>query len=75
MPIDYRWSFEQVLDYSFQRYIGSGLRSRGYRNNILKSWGDMVGRERAVSALDSFVQRLGGWESAAEDIGVSAGTL
>lgn len=42
---------------------------------ILKTWGNVVGRDRALSEMDSFVGSAGGKGKAASELGMAASTL
>lgn len=75
MEIDEHWSFEEAVEESFRRYVGVGKTSRGYRNSLLKAWGGMVGRTRAVSGLERTIAQHGGPEAAGAALGLSEYSL
>jgi hypothetical protein len=50
--IDSTLSFPAFLERLFAHYLGSGIQSTGYRLNAMRAWMGMVGRTRAVEALD-----------------------
>lgn len=47
----------------------------GYRTTVLRTWGNVVGRDRAVAGVNQFIERAGGVAKAAETLGMSATTL
>lgn len=75
VPIDSQWAFEDVLVRVFSHYSGSGQMSTEKRNNILKAWGSVVGREQAVADFGKFVDSQGGLQNTTNFLGLSVGTL
>jgi serine/threonine protein kinase len=69
------WDFEELVRHCWTAYIGRGVESTGRRLNIMRTWGAMVGRERAVFELDRFVKAEGGWDRAAETAGAAKSSL
>jgi hypothetical protein len=72
--IDPRWGFLDAVRAAWQRYSG-GVMGMGYRTNVLRTWGNVVGRGRAVGGLDQFIEGSGSVVSAAKTLGMSASTL
>jgi hypothetical protein len=74
-PINPNWSFKDAIDGARKTYRHSGLDSKGRRNNYLKAWGNVVGRERAIQLFDEFVAESGSYENAAKALDVSVRTF
>lgn len=72
---DPSWSFEELITNAWKAYIGGGIESRGRRNNMIRTWARMVGRERALFEFDNFVRTEGGFNSAADTVGVAPSGL
>ena len=57
--IDPTWSFFEFLQHLFAHYQGSGVEGTGYRLNTMRAWLSMVGRRRALAALEELQQETG----------------
>jgi hypothetical protein len=76
VKIDRGWTFKQAVDAVWMAYRGIGLESKGYRNSALMAWGNVLGRERALSEFDAFIESHGGsFDAAAKVIEFSARSL
>lgn len=69
------WTFEEAYERAWAAYRGSGITSRGHRNSVLMTWGNVVGRDRALSELNSLVRKHGGKKGLAEVLGISTSAL
>jgi hypothetical protein len=72
--IDPEWEFLDAVRAAWERYSG-GVMGMSYRTTVLRTWGNVVGRGRAVGGLDRFIEDSGSAVSAAERLGMSASTL
>ncbi|MBW4618604.1 MAG: ATP-binding protein [Cyanosarcina radialis HA8281-LM2] len=68
-------SFEEIYSTAYEAYQPGNLRTLGYRNLIIKIWGSMVGRKRALDELGQFIQSYGTQKSAAKALHMSPSTL
>lgn len=46
------WSFEELINEVFSYYRGGGIQSTGYRLLAIRSWLSMVGRTKALEAIE-----------------------
>lgn len=60
---------------SYKRYIGGGQTSTGYRTLFWESWGNMVGKDKALKQLGQFITDCGSKKRAAQELGISYATL
>ena len=74
IAVDPGWEFVDAVSAEWQRYSG-GVMGMGYRTTVLRTWGNVVGRDRAVAGVNEFVERAGGAAKAAENLGMSTTTL
>jgi hypothetical protein len=51
--INPRWSWFEFLNELFTHYRGGGIQSTGYRLNAMRNWLTMVGRTRAMEAIQT----------------------
>lgn len=73
--IDENWTFNEAVQAAFSNYTGYGITSKGYRNNMLKSWGNVVKKERAIEEFNKYVMECSGIEEATETMMVKLSTL
>lgn len=74
-PINPNWSFAEAIEWAWKSYIGYGVESKGRRNNYLKAWGNVVGRDRAIESFDEFVDANGSYENAASALNLNVRTF
>jgi hypothetical protein len=68
------WGFEDAVTAAWQRYSG-GVMGMGYRTTVLRTWGNVVGRDRAVASINRFIEDARSVTKAAELLGMSTSTL
>lgn len=69
------WTFKQAVKNVYGFYVGRGLQTRQLILGHLRQWASLVGRERAVRELDSFISAQGGIEATAKALGYAASTI
>lgn len=72
--IDPRWGFVDAVDAAWGRYSG-GVMGMSRRTTVLRSWANVVGRARARSEIQGFIDEAGGVGKAANLLGMSPGTF
>ncbi|MEG5041134.1 MULTISPECIES: Shedu immune nuclease family protein [unclassified Microcoleus] len=72
--VDPKWTFEEALNEAWKNYSG-GIYSAAGRVRILTQWGNVVGRQRAISELESVLGKYSSSKEAAEAMGLSVSTL
>lgn len=72
--IDPGWEFLDAVRAAWQRYSG-GVMGMSYRTTVLRTWGNVVGRGRAVGGVNQFIEDSGSVTSAADRLGMSTSTL
>jgi hypothetical protein len=73
--IDPKWSFLDMVNESHKKYTGGGQVSTGYRTLFWETWGNVVGKDKALEQLGHFVADCGSKKQAAGALGVSYATL
>jgi hypothetical protein len=73
--ISQRSSFEEVAWAAGQAYNPGNIYVSSYRNLILKLWGSMVGRKRALEDLHEFIKKHGTKKAAAAALHMSPKSL
>lgn len=73
--IDPEWDFDEVLAAAWSRYKGHGQQSLASKLSVLRAWGSVVGRERALAEFGRFRARYEGSEEAARALGMAASTF
>ena len=73
--INQSWSFEDAVKASYEAYIGSGITSKGYRNSVLMSWANAVGKERALGDFNRLITEFGSKKALAEGMDINPSTL
>jgi hypothetical protein len=69
------WTFIEAVDAAYKAYYGGGLISKSYRNIVIKSWGNLVGRNIAVQELNAFIAQCGSKKNAAKCLDISLTSL
>lgn len=72
--IDPSWEFVDAVNAAWRRYTG-GVEGMARRTTVLRTWGAVVGRERALRGLAVFLEESGGAGKAAQVLGMSPTTL
>lgn len=75
VAIERKWSFEEAAIAAIDAYGYGGLMNRGARLNVMRSWGNVVGRKRALKEIDEFTVKYGGAEKTAQALGISVSSL
>jgi hypothetical protein len=57
IPIDQNWSFEEVVKVAYTRYRGSNIMARDSQYSVIRNWGSVVGRKRAINELNNFIRQ------------------
>ena len=73
--VDRSWTFVDAAEAAWRRYRGGGVMGTSFRNQVLRTWGNVVGRDRAVADLHEFTQAAGGIGAAARSLGMAESTL
>ena len=72
--INHEWDFVAAVRKAWARYAG-GVAGMARRTNVLRTWGNVVGRKRALGDIDYFIQHSGSAKEAARRLGMSSSTL
>jgi len=75
MPIDSNWNFEEAVIAAYDFYRGDGVMARGRQFDVLRNWGNVVGKKRALGDLHAFIKESETKNHAAERLGISVSTL
>ncbi len=73
--IDKNWSLEQAFENINDTYYPGGLLSGPQRNRQIETWGQLVGRTRAVAELDLLIEQHGSASKMSKAVRMSAGTI
>jgi hypothetical protein len=74
MHIDPNWNFEEVVTAAYKFYLGSGVMARRSQFNVIRNWGNVVGKKRAVGDLRTYIGECKTKKEAADDLGISVST-
>jgi len=69
------YTLDEVIEAGWGAYVGSGIESAGRRLALVRTWAEMIGRDRALAELEEFIRACGGKEAAAERANVKVSTL
>lgn len=75
VTVDAKWSFLTTLEKAREAYIGWGKTSTGYRNSVMKVWGNTVGKTRAMNELNELIENFGSKNQLAEELYLSLHSL
>lgn len=75
MHIDPNWNFEEAVTAAYNYYQGSGVMARGSQFNVIRNWGNVVGKKRALGDLRTYIGECKTKKEAADDLGISVSTL
>jgi hypothetical protein len=75
MTIDPNWNFEEAVQAVYNFYNGDGVMARGRQYNVLRNWGNVVGKKRALGDLQNYIRKCKTKKNAAMELGVSVRTL
>jgi transcriptional regulator with XRE-family HTH domain len=73
--IDPQWTFIDTLQAAWKAYPGGVQLGAPNRVRALERWANVVGQERAVSELDTLLQKYSSLKEAAKAFGMSVSTL
>ena len=73
--IDKNWSLQEAFDEINSRYWPGGLSTGPKRNALIYSWGQLAGRTRALSELDSMIKFYGSKNKMAKAIHMSSSSI
>jgi hypothetical protein len=73
--INPNWSLEDAVEAAWKAHRGGGITSQGYRNNVLRTWGNVVGRQCALEEFNKLVNEYGTKKAFAEALGTSVTSL
>ena len=59
MRIDKNWDFETAMYEISSAYYPGGISTGQVRNNLVESWGQLVGKSRALAEFDSAINKYG----------------
>ncbi len=75
MRIDENWDFETAMDEISAAYRPGGISTGQVRNNLIESWGQMVGRSRAITEFDIAIKKYGSLSAFGRKYSVTLSTL
>jgi hypothetical protein len=75
MRIDENWDFETAMYEISNAYRPGGISTGQVRNNLVESWGQMVGKSRATAEFDSTIEKYGSLSAFGREYSVSLHTL
>jgi eukaryotic-like serine/threonine-protein kinase len=75
MLLNPNWSFDEALREISDVYEPGGYTSGPQRNRLIEAWGQVVGRNRAISELDQAVARYGSLTALARTRRITVRTL
>jgi hypothetical protein len=75
MQIDENWDFETAMYEISSAYRPGGISTGQVRNNLIESWGQLVGRQRALSEFDSTIEKFGSLSAFGREYSVTVSTL
>jgi hypothetical protein len=75
IAVDRNWTFADAVSAAWGRYPWDSMHSASSRTLILKTWGNVVGRSRALSEINALVGSAGSMRRAASELHMSPSTL
>jgi hypothetical protein len=75
MRIDENWDFETAMYEISSAYRPGGISTGQVRNNLIESWGQLVGRQRALAEFDSTIEKFGSLSAFGREYSVTVSTL
>jgi len=73
--IDKNWDLQNAFDEINAVYYPGGMQSGPQRNRQIESWGQLVGKKRALNELDSLINNYGSLNKCSKSIQMSSQTI
>lgn len=75
MIIDKNWSLQEAFEHINETYRPGGQLSGPQRNRLVETWGQLVGKSRAIKEIDKLVQTHGSMNKACKYVQMSSNTM
>ncbi|WP_423840672.1 ATP-binding protein [Vibrio mytili] len=75
MIINKKWDLEVAFEVINERYYPGGLQSGPQRNRQIETWGQLVGKTKALAQLDSLIESCGSINKMSQSVRMSSGTI
>lgn len=75
MIINKNWDLDIAFEVINNRYYPGGLQSGPQRNRQIETWGQLVGKTRALEQLDSLIASCGSINKMSQSVRMSSGSI
>lgn len=75
MIIDRSWTLQEAFENINRAYRPGGQLSGPQRNRLVETWGQLVGKSRAVNEIDKLIETHGSMNKACKIVQMSSGTM
>ncbi|HEH9432282.1 TPA: ATP-binding protein [Aeromonas sobria] len=75
MLINKNWSLQTTFEVVNEKYYPGGMQSGPQRNRLIETWGQLVGKSRALSELDDLIIEYGSINKMSKSIRMSSSTI
>ena len=75
MIINKNWDLDAAFEVINDRYYPGGLQSGPQRNRQIETWGQLVGKTKALEQLDSLIEYYGSINKMSQSVRMSSGSI
>ncbi|WP_111900554.1 ATP-binding protein [Aeromonas veronii] len=75
MLINKNWSLQTTFEIVNEKYYPGGMQSGPQRNRLIETWGQLVGKSRALSELDYLILEYGSINKMSKSVRMSSRTI
>lgn len=75
MLIDKNWNLQTTFEVVNVKYYPGGMQSGPQRNRLIETWGQLVGKSRALSELNSLIREYGSINKMSKSVQMASRTI
>ncbi|MGR2462576.1 hypothetical protein ACUX4R_27305, partial [Salmonella enterica] len=75
MLIYKNWSLQTTFEVVNVKYYPGGMQSGPQRNRLIETWGQLVGKSRALSELNSLIREYGSINKMSKSVQMASRTI